>query len=128
MSDHVEAALTRSSTTIARKLEFQDILRRFSIGFRHVDHVDRKSPDVSIDWAERLGAYVSQTKGDKMLREKPVPVFPPAQVVTDRWEKVSARHRYLRDGGQFPVGRSNGAVRRDAAVDPGGTLLLRSGG
>lgn len=40
-SEHVEEALSQASTTLARKLEFQDLLHHFDIAFRRNDWLDR---------------------------------------------------------------------------------------
>ncbi|NKK70070.1 hypothetical protein GFM13_06625 [Rhizobium leguminosarum bv. viciae] len=72
LSDHVEAQLSRANVALARKLEFQDIMRRFSMEFRHVD------------WLVRLDSFVGGS-----LKEKPDPSFAQAEVIEGEWTKVA---------------------------------------
>lgn len=44
LADHVELALSRANIALARKLEFQDIRRRYRIRFRHEDWITRLAP------------------------------------------------------------------------------------
>ncbi|MDX0775305.1 hypothetical protein GOD44_12605 [Sinorhizobium medicae] len=72
LSDHVEAQLSRANVALARKLEFQDIMRRFSMEFRHEK------------WLVRLDSFVGGS-----LKEKPDPSFARAEVIEGEWTKVA---------------------------------------
>ncbi|WP_353646189.1 hypothetical protein [Mesorhizobium sp. WSM2239] len=72
LSDHVEAHLSRANVALARKLEFQDIMRRFSMEFRHVD------------WLVRLARFVGGS-----LKERPEPSFAQAEVIEGEWTKIA---------------------------------------
>lgn len=120
ISDHVEASLTRANVTLARKLEFQDILRRFSIEFRHIDRTSEPK-DPQIDWVQRLAAFSDDDVEGGVLEEAPDPKFIQAAAVADSWAGIPPDSELYGTADDFlsavPIARF-GATRLQTPAEP----------